>query len=1178
MTLATPATSLWLDDGQTVFAPTYGSLQEGFGKYLGVSKVVDLGAATIRSGHIVFNLTELKMTAPGAQEYWAIVQGSNTADFSLFVIDLTPMTSLQVLNPQIPIGFINVHDQIVYRYIRVKWIARSRGDIVSPEDHSPRIAGLVFFKPVEDVPSLALHEQITLFSVMLRYNKEVAERFGLWLFGEAWGGPFGDGRYPMSDGYGNTLYLKCPRQIEAESKDSTPLYFGAIGDGYSHKAREFFATLEALQAVYPFAKSLDQEMDYLAIQKALYTRMEINSPPMQYKCCNNDGDPQEPLIVVSGKNRGHLNGSLLDYMTFVPRVETEYVNANRNFTDDTGWYNSPVYTGASIVHATFGGGKAVMTDPFGGEGAGGFGNPFYRFGEPVTIQPGNYVIRCKGKAIKGTSYSHGNSNPPYFSVGFANNPDLEGYGPSVSGGADFSVVNEQLFEIRREIRFEEETSTYLTFTGGGYISFEITELTLTPVLLNCGLLSTRDGQPDPYPQQMLIGGFKLYGPGDHVVGAWGIRHDSFKNKDGNHTNYHDVRVSGWDAGLYFGNGAYLIEHHNVYLIGNRRGIYMPAGIDNAGENNKFFGGQMSSNGTNIANFHNGGFTFYGTACDYPEVSRGHGSFVEENKGRIEFVSVHAEGHGPKAGEPPLFRCSDQGYIIFRGGVILLSPGMSEAPIIDLDGSATELMLDKTLLYNLMTDTGEWCTPTSSGRITGSPWWGQNPNCGAIPSRAPVMDILGSAGTFEDVQGPTDYFQLTDFGIAVEGGVYARGHLAKQYNQWQSNLLSAEVVDAPDASGKCLRVRNMYSISDNERDLVFMFPVTAAGQHIFPLIQQWFPPAITDYGGPQIVFSEAHKSSALSLINGGRTAEYPGSGAPITPIPEGTSLTLGLPAEPTRMFINAAIGTASNTFARSAEALTGENYVEFRVDAISAQNGGLRVGITNQTSLSELGAAFSTSYGSPEIVSGINMGSRVRSNGVDLGFFGERINWAVGDVIGMHVSTKRRTVRFRRNSGQWTPEQKHFLDGNVYPVIGIQSEGDRLTINGGRSNFVYDPPIGAVPAEQRASEEVAASTGTMPLYRRLFWVRKIGEDEYGRPIIGKRTVFKADVTYNIPLAGAPGWEQWTPHTMYENLTRDPAQSRTIGAPIWATHLMSIIGGSGLFQHRSFYLRIQHVSRI
>lgn len=52
--------------------------------------------------------------------------------------------------------------------------------------------------------------------------------------------------------------------------------FGAIGDGVLHKLSERFTTLAEAQAVYPFVISLDQSIDYAAIQMAIYIAISHN--------------------------------------------------------------------------------------------------------------------------------------------------------------------------------------------------------------------------------------------------------------------------------------------------------------------------------------------------------------------------------------------------------------------------------------------------------------------------------------------------------------------------------------------------------------------------------------------------------------------------------------------------------------------------------------------------------------------------------------------------------------------------------------------------------------------------------------------------------------------------------------------------------------------------------------
>lgn len=55
-------------------------------------------------------------------------------------------------------------------------------------------------------------------------------------------------------------------------------WFGAIGDGNSHPLSERYGDLVAAQADYPFVTSLDDEIDWAAIQTAIYTAAASNVP------------------------------------------------------------------------------------------------------------------------------------------------------------------------------------------------------------------------------------------------------------------------------------------------------------------------------------------------------------------------------------------------------------------------------------------------------------------------------------------------------------------------------------------------------------------------------------------------------------------------------------------------------------------------------------------------------------------------------------------------------------------------------------------------------------------------------------------------------------------------------------------------------------------------------------
>lgn len=58
--------------------------------------------------------------------------------------------------------------------------------------------------------------------------------------------------------------------------------YGAIGDGSAHPLGDYYSSLGEAQAVYPFVKSLSQQIDFAAIQKALNLGGEVYAPAGTY--------------------------------------------------------------------------------------------------------------------------------------------------------------------------------------------------------------------------------------------------------------------------------------------------------------------------------------------------------------------------------------------------------------------------------------------------------------------------------------------------------------------------------------------------------------------------------------------------------------------------------------------------------------------------------------------------------------------------------------------------------------------------------------------------------------------------------------------------------------------------------------------------------------------------------
>lgn len=88
-----------------------------------------------------------------------------------------------------------------------------------------------------------------------------------------------------------------------------PKQFGAIGDGASHPLSQRYGTLAQAQAVYPFATTLDQEIDGCAIQAALKAGTKVQLPAGRFRI-------SETLSVRSNTEvAGAGNGTLLIWGT-----------------------------------------------------------------------------------------------------------------------------------------------------------------------------------------------------------------------------------------------------------------------------------------------------------------------------------------------------------------------------------------------------------------------------------------------------------------------------------------------------------------------------------------------------------------------------------------------------------------------------------------------------------------------------------------------------------------------------------------------------------------------------------------------------------------------------------------------------------------------------------------------
>ena len=90
----------------------------------------------------------------------------------------------------------------------------------------------------------------------------------------------------LTQGQRDQLALNWPDAVAngADPTFITPQDFGAVGDGSSHPASTLYATLADAQAVYPRIQALTEELDGLAIQKALDLGISLYLQQGVYRC------------------------------------------------------------------------------------------------------------------------------------------------------------------------------------------------------------------------------------------------------------------------------------------------------------------------------------------------------------------------------------------------------------------------------------------------------------------------------------------------------------------------------------------------------------------------------------------------------------------------------------------------------------------------------------------------------------------------------------------------------------------------------------------------------------------------------------------------------------------------------------------------------------------------------
>lgn len=672
-----------------------------------------------------------------------------------------------------------------------------------------------------------------------RRNQTQLEQVDWWA-GTATGGPNGDGRYPATGRNGEVRLIPSPLAVSSQLSHPVrgPEFFGAIGDGKSHPAYNYYATIADLRVKYPFATSLSQEMDWLGWQLMVNTRGVYACPNgANYIMCNGDPATHLPISWCAGLSDVDGLYGRMDWSALRFTHSDQHLMPNYNFATPDGWFNTSDYDNQPgwIIYANFTKGYAECIDDKAEIGA---RNPYYEFKHPVALAPGRYRARMSGTATRGVSYHYKNGNPPYCTMHFNGVTNR-----SVTVFPILDRVDPENVEVEFSGQFDFEvtanSSGNIVFKGGGYVNLKVRSIDIVPFIANCAILNHRDGPVDHYFISRRLRNILIQGPyndADNAGLSCGIW-KSFSSIDGSLQDWEGIKIFGFDMPFNWQDGAYLINYYGCDVESRGRGCYFGPGSVNAGENIKFYWGSISGGKCAFTNPGGAEFSLFGTIVDYNE------QLCAQNAGKIRLFGTRHEQHIPTDPAKPIWHCTT-GRVIYEGSYVLLAGGVNESPCppAKLDTHLATMEFNSTEVYNMSSAAG--VSAEGAGRVSFSGFLNNgNPNIGPdLISRSASMDMLGGAGTFEPFVG--SYFYHNDASqIDLIGGLND-SDTGGMIDRWNSANIKCEVVTTNFRTGtRSLKVTKLKGQNNNVySQLYFLVPLPAPGNLLGVMYFQ-FPEAI-----------------------------------------------------------------------------------------------------------------------------------------------------------------------------------------------------------------------------------------------------------------------------------------------------------------------------------------------
>ena len=218
------------------------------GKVGGSDRIFDTVAGSW-AGFLIFDVSAID-TASGDETYKIRLEASNSATFASGVVEIDTLDVMAIKTD--PVLFDNTKNGVVYRYLRIRYIVGGT---------TPSLTLVSWLIAKEDLSDLSLAELVRVMAISVSRFSEASSDFRNWSNGTATGGPNGDGKYPLTDGFGNSVLVACPAKTAATAltkasfeaitltttplaapSDPMPQILGIVGGTLKRFALDLFAS------------------------------------------------------------------------------------------------------------------------------------------------------------------------------------------------------------------------------------------------------------------------------------------------------------------------------------------------------------------------------------------------------------------------------------------------------------------------------------------------------------------------------------------------------------------------------------------------------------------------------------------------------------------------------------------------------------------------------------------------------------------------------------------------------------------------------------------------------------------------------------------------------------------------------------------------------------------------